>query len=225
MSHGFPSQKALDAALPVAQVRGEVMFFRQDPGIPGNFLINHAGGQVIVRIRRTRRLHGTIPGIEAQNIESLDLLRTATLSPGISREFWFWSPYGTMRFFRVEGDGLIELGRQGEPLKPPVPGSGARKKSAGQKNPVQEIVDPASGKSESPEKSPGTIAQPPCTSEPDHEQGRTGENDSPLIRYLQLCETGMSQSKNQPASADETASDGGPPGEITSSVGDGISQG
>jgi hypothetical protein len=222
MSRGFPSQKALDAALPVAQARGEAMFFRQDPGTSGNLLINHAGGQVIVRIRRTRRLHCTIPEIVAQNIESLDLLRSATLSFGITREFWLWSPYGTMRFFRVEDDGLVELDRQGEPLKPLVPGSGAGKKSCGQKNPVQMIVNPVfSGKSESPETSPGTIAQSPCTSKPDHEQGRIGESDIPLSGTCDLGARGMSQSRDQPAAADETASDGGPPGKNTSPSGTG----
>ncbi len=175
MSRGIPSQKALDAALPVAQARGEVMFFRQDPGTPCNFLINYAGGGAVVRIRRSRRLHSTVPEIAAQNIESLDLLRSATLSPGITREFWLWSPYGTMRFFRVEDAGLIELNRQGEPLKPPGPGSAAGKKSAGKKNPVLKTANPAFRKNESPEKSLGTIAQPPCTSKPDHEQSRTGE--------------------------------------------------
>ena len=175
MSRGIPSQKALDAALPVAQARGEVMFFRQDPGTPCNFLINYAGGGAVVSIRRARRLHCTIPEIIAQNIEPLDRLRSATFSPGITREFWLWSPYGTMRFFRVEDAGLTELDRHGEPLKPPGPGSAAGKKSAGQKNPVMKTGNPASGKNESQEKSFGTIAQPPFTSKPDHKQSRNGE--------------------------------------------------
>ena len=225
MSRGIPSQKALDAALPVAQARGEVMFFRQDPGTPCNFLINYAGGGVVVRIRRARRLHCTMPEIVTQNSESLDLLRSAVLSPGITREFWLWSPYGTMRFFRVEDAGLIELDRKGEPLKPLVFGLAGRKKSAGQKNPVQKTGNPASGKNESPEKSPGTIAQPPCTSKPDHEQSRTGESDPPAIRYLRRRARGTSHSPDQPASPEKRASDGGQPGENPPSVGDRISPG
>jgi hypothetical protein len=219
MSRGIPSQKAIDAALPVAQARGEVMFFQQDPGTPCNFLINYAGGGAVVRIRRTRRLHCTMHEIAAQNIESLDLLRSAALSPGITREFWLWSPYGTMRFFRVEDDGLIELDRHGEPLKPLDPGSAGGKRSAGQKNPVQKSCNPASGKNEIPEKSPGTLSQPPCTSRPDHEQGRTGESDPPAIRYLRRRVRGMSHSSDQPASPEERVSEGGPPGEISPSVG------
>jgi hypothetical protein len=163
--------------------------------------------------------------IAAQNIEPLDLLRSAALSPGITREFWLWSPYGTMRFFRVEDDGLIELDRQGELLKPLVPGLAGGKKSVGQKNPVLKTSNMASGKNESPEKSPGTISQPPCTSKPDHEQSRTGASDSPAIRYLRRRARGMSHSPDQPASPEERASDGGPPGEIPPSVGDRISPG
>jgi hypothetical protein len=221
----MPSQKALDAALPFALARGEVMFFRQDPGTPCNFLINYAGGGAVVHIRRSRRLYCTIPEIIAQNIEPLDRLRSAVLSPGITREFWLWSPYGTMRFFRVEDAGLIELDRKGEPLKPLVPGSAVRKRSAGQKNPVQKTVNPASGKNESPEKSPVTISQSPCMSRPDHEQSRTGESDPPAIRYLRRRAQGMSHSPDQPASPDERVSDGGQPGENTPAVGDRISPG
>lgn len=177
MSRGIPSQKALNAALPVAQARGEVMFFRQDPGTPCNFLINYNGGGAVVHIRRTRRLYCTIPEIIAQNIEPLDRLRSAVLSPGITREFWLWSPYGTMRFFRVEDATLIELDRQGEPLKPPAGGFAAGKRSYGQKNLVLKSGSPAFRKNESPETFPGTITQPPFTSKPYHEQSRTDERE------------------------------------------------
>jgi hypothetical protein len=223
MSRGIPSQKALDAALPFAQARGEVMFFRQDPGTPCNFLINYAGGGAVVRIRRARRLHCIVPEIVTQNIELLNLLRSVTLSPGITREFWLWSPYGTMRFFRVEDDGLIELDRQGEPLRPLVFGLAGGKKSSMAKDRMHMTGNPSSGKNESPEKSPDPIARPPCTSKPDHEQSRTGESDSPAIRYLRRRVKKMIRSPDLPASPDERTSDGGLPGEITPSVGDSIS--
>jgi hypothetical protein len=225
MSRGIPSQKALDAALPVAQARGEVMFFRQDPGTPCNFLINYAGGGAVVRIRRARRLHCTMHEIEAQNIEPLDLLRSARLTPGITREFWLWSPNGTMRFFRVQDAGLTELDRHGEPLKPPGPGSAAGKNSPWQKNPVQKTCNPASGKNESPEKSSVTISQSPCTSKQDHEQSRTGESDPPAIRYLRRRARGISHSPDQPASSEKRVSDGGLPMENPPSVVDRIAPG
>ena len=223
MSRGIPSQKALDAALPVAQARGEVMFFRQDPGTPCNFLINYPGGGAVVQIRRSRRLYCTIPEIIAQNIEPLDRLRSAVLSPGITREFWFWSPYGTMRFFRVEDAGLIELDRQGEPLKPPAAGFSAGKKSYRQKNPVQKSGNPAFRKNELPEKSSGTIAQPPFTSKPDHGQSRTDESEPAGDTKPPTQGKGDKPLAGSAAGAGERASDAGPPGEITLSVGDMIS--
>jgi len=225
MSRGIPSKKALDAALPVAQARGEVMFFRQDPGTPCNFLINYAGGGAVVRIRRARRLHCTIPEIVVQNIEPLDLLRSATISPGITREFWLWSPYGTMRFFRVEDAGLIELDRKGEPLKPLVPGSAVGKKSSVAEDHLQITGNPSSGKNVSQEKSPGPGARPLYTSIPDHKQGLAGQNGSPAVRYLRRRVRKRISSPDQPASPDERVSDGGLPSEITSSVGRNTSSG
>jgi hypothetical protein len=179
MSRGIPSQKALDAALPVAQARGEVMFFRQDPGTPCNFLIHYAGGGAVVRIRRSRRLHCSIPEIVTQNSEPLNLLRSVTLSTGITREFWLWSPCGTMRFFFVGDDGLIELDRQGLPLKPLVLGSAGGKKPLVADDRMHMTSTPSSGKNESSEKSPGPDVQHHCTSTPNHEQGCAGEKDSP----------------------------------------------
>jgi hypothetical protein len=82
-----------------------------------------------------------------------------------------------MRFFRVEDAGLIELDRQGEPLKPVAAGFSAGKKSYGQKKAVLKSGNPAFRKNESPEKSPGTIAQPPFTPRPDHGQCQTGESE------------------------------------------------
>jgi len=77
----------------------------------------------------------------------------------------------------------------------------------------------------SPEKSPGTIAQPPCTSRPDHEQGRTGESDPLAIWYLRRRARGTSHSPDQPASPEERVSDGGQPGEITPPSGTGYLRG
>jgi hypothetical protein len=225
MSRGIPSQKALNAALPVAQARGEVMFFRQDPGTPCNFLINYNGGGAVVHIRRTRRLYCTIPEIIAQNIEPLDRLRLAVLSAGITREFWLWSPYGTMRFFRVEDAALIELDRQGEPLKPPAAGFAAGKRSYGQKNPVLKSGNPAFRKNELPETFPGTIAQHPFTSKPYHEQSRTYESEPAGDTEPAAPGKGDKPLAGSAAIAGERESDAGPPGEITLSVGDRMSPG
>jgi len=40
-------------------------------------------------------------------------------SADIIREFWPYSKYGTLRFFRVEDSWLLEIGRDGRPLGVP----------------------------------------------------------------------------------------------------------
>jgi hypothetical protein len=71
----------------------------------------------------SRRVHCGIPEIVIQNIEQLNLLRSVTRSPGLTRGFWLWSPYGTLRFFLVGDDELIELECQCQLHQPLVFGS------------------------------------------------------------------------------------------------------
>lgn len=115
MSRGFPSKKALEAALPLAQVRGQVIFFRKDAQAPGDFMIIGPGGIIVVRVKRTRQLHVTLSAVEIQQRETLALLRSADLVSEILRELWLWCPFGSMRFFRVENKSLVELDRHGRP--------------------------------------------------------------------------------------------------------------
>jgi hypothetical protein len=122
MSRGFPSQKALDAALPVALARGEVKFFRQDRGTSFSFLILGALSSVLVSVRRARCIQGTLAEIEADNAVILARIRITRPPAGTTLEFWLWSPYGTLRFFRVEPPGLIELDRAGSVFAVQAPG-------------------------------------------------------------------------------------------------------
>jgi len=220
MSRGFPSQKALDASLPIAQARGVVIFFRQDHGTPGDFQINGPGDNVVVRVKRTRRIHCTIPEITIQNSELIALLRTAILSPGTSREFWLWSPYGTMRFFRVENACLVEQDRHGDSLIQIPDGSAARKKSTGQDEIVKMIGNPSSEKYNPPGKSlcAITVPHPMGIAKPDLDPGRKGENDPPAIRYLR-----KRKARDEPltGSPGQSATEGSP-GEAFPSTGEGI---
>jgi hypothetical protein len=116
MSRGLPSKKALEAALPLAQLRGQVIFFRQDALAPGDFMIIGLEGIIVVRVKRTRQLRVTLTAVETQQQEALTLLRSADLVPEILRELWLWCPFGSMRFFRLENKRINELDRHGRPI-------------------------------------------------------------------------------------------------------------
>jgi hypothetical protein len=116
MTRGPVSQKAIDFALPVALARGFVTFCRQGRGSVSSFVIHAAGYTAVVSVLMSRRLHGTLAEMEAQFAESIARLRL--VPPGLcrSRELWACSRHGGLRLFRVMEKGIIELGRDGEPI-------------------------------------------------------------------------------------------------------------
>jgi hypothetical protein len=183
MSHGFPSQKALDAALAVARKRGAVMIFEQVPGTPGNFEIDTPVGRTLVRIVRSLQIHGSLAGIAAEYSRPIGQLRRAVLAAGTTRELWLWCPYGTMRFFRVEAEGLTELDEKSEPLKLPTVGSAAGKRSVRPKY-YNANRSPAPQPDTTAEKSPGVGANPPAPLKKDPEVSQPAERESHIIRYL-----------------------------------------
>jgi hypothetical protein len=57
--------------------------------------------------------------MEIENRDVLAMIRSLPGSADIIREFWPYSKAGTLRFFRVEGTWLLEIGRNGQPLALP----------------------------------------------------------------------------------------------------------
>jgi hypothetical protein len=172
MSRGKPSKKAFAAAVPVAQARGQVIFLRHYPGTTSDFLISEPSWLTVVTTRRSRRVHAMIDEIARKYHETLAGIRSAEHPPGVDREFWLWSPYGTMRFFWIEGSVMVEIDRSGVPLNPPVSatisaqkigGSNAAGKIAGEQPAGKNPGEPDPGKKSVPEKFtvPGAGAQPP----------------------------------------------------------------
>jgi hypothetical protein len=86
-----------------------VMQFIQNEECPADFLIIGGGRDVFVRIRRAIPFLQTTADLEA---EFRDLIRQLRCIPGY-REFWIYSKKGSLRFFRVEDCGLVELGGDG----------------------------------------------------------------------------------------------------------------
>ena len=116
MTRGRPPANGLRDALPVARARGRVIMIVQNGETPADFIISVDGKIIFVRIRRADPFRRTAEEMNAENRESLAGLRSIPGSADILREFWPYSKYGTLRFFRVEDTRLLEIGRDGLPL-------------------------------------------------------------------------------------------------------------
>jgi hypothetical protein len=99
------------------------------------FLITGNGWFVMVRVRLARRIYASIAEIEAEFSDTIAGLRLVSRCGPVSCELWLYSRYGTLRHFRVEDAGLVEIDCYG-PLpvreKPAVTGT----PSCGEKNPA-----------------------------------------------------------------------------------------
>jgi len=109
MTRGRPPQKGLDEAIPVAKLRGSILHFKQVEECAADFEILSADRIIIVRVKRTRRLHCSIPEIEKQFSEPILRLRSLPASAFLYRELWVWSQYATWRFFRLLDAGIVEI--------------------------------------------------------------------------------------------------------------------
>lgn len=116
MRRGPVSQKAIDFALPAALARGFVTFCRQGRGSVSTFVIHAAGYTAVVSVLMSRKLHGTLAEMEYQFGDAISRLRL--VPPGLcrTRELWACNRHGSLRLFRVMEKGIIELGRDGEPI-------------------------------------------------------------------------------------------------------------
>jgi hypothetical protein len=123
MSRGRRSDRARAAAVPVAAMRGEVLFLNRRPDTCFDFIISGPSGTSAVRVGRALRIHGSLLEIAAEYTDTLDRIRAAALTFGMAREFWLWSPWGTMRYFRINGPLISELDLLGNERLPLVKGS------------------------------------------------------------------------------------------------------
>ena len=119
--------KALEKADPVARRRGDVQYYERGAGMNADFTITTPEIFTPVKIKRMRYLRCTIRWLEREAAKEIAGLRLFPSSREISRELWFCSPEYAFRFFRICDTGLVELGRDGQPLpeKSPVPPYGA----------------------------------------------------------------------------------------------------
>ena len=119
MSRGPPPQSALAAALKIALARGLVTRCMRERGSVCDFMIHIAGYTAVITVVRSRRLHGSPAEMAAQAADPIARIRLVPEDPCRTREVWFCSPHGILRFFRVLNNGIIELDREGKPLENP----------------------------------------------------------------------------------------------------------
>jgi len=115
MTRGPVPQKSIDTALPVARARGLVACCTPGRESTCDFVICETSRTTFVRVRPCRRLHCPVQEIAEQYAEPLGRLRLVPNAAGRSRELWICGQYGTLRFFRIEDTGLLEIDRNGKP--------------------------------------------------------------------------------------------------------------
>jgi hypothetical protein len=113
MSRGPYPGESLAAAVPIAEMRGTVHIVRHARGSLYDFVISTAVPVAFVRVKYTDWILMPLPEAEAYYRDVINGLRAIASTENVSRELWLRSRHGTWRFFRVTGNGLVELSRNG----------------------------------------------------------------------------------------------------------------
>ena len=98
------------------------MRFCPETESPCDLMIRDTVHLVFVRIKRVCRIRCTKEEIEAELQEWLILLRSFPVSESILCELWVYTKQNSWRYFRVGSTGLVEIGRDGNPIRQPEKG-------------------------------------------------------------------------------------------------------
>ena len=116
VSRGPPSRRALAEAIPIAHQRGIIQMAGRGQENLYDFTIVSSIPVAFVRVSYCTRIHAPVPVLLMELRDKLVRLCQITRHEAISRELWLRSRHGTWRFFRVTGECLVELQRDGQPL-------------------------------------------------------------------------------------------------------------
>jgi len=116
MKRGPLPEKAIELAIPFALARGFLIFCRRTRGSICDLMILSPGRTTLVALARTKHLHGSLAQMAAELSGTVAGLRMVPPEPGRVFEIWACNYYRTLRFFRVECVGLVEIDRDGRPF-------------------------------------------------------------------------------------------------------------
>jgi hypothetical protein len=116
MSRGPKPRRALNAAIPVAELRGKVQIAGSCPESQYDFTIVSAIPVAFIRVKFAARILIPLEEIASEYRVAILELMAVTRDTAISRELWLCSKHRTLRFFRILSEGLVELGRDGKVL-------------------------------------------------------------------------------------------------------------
>ena len=116
MSRGPEPDNGFNVAIPLAERRGQVLFFRRASQDFCDFMIKGAWFIAFVRLRLAGRLRGSLAEIGWEFSGTINGLGSFPQSMQIFRELWLYSRHGALRFFRLGAAGLIEIDSLGIPF-------------------------------------------------------------------------------------------------------------
>ncbi|MFA4859824.1 hypothetical protein [Methanoregula sp.] len=115
-SRGPRPYRALPEARAMATLRGCVQMAEHGPESRYDFTITDTLPVAFIVIRFAPRILASLRDIETEFHTAILPLRSIASDGSVSRELWLRSKHGTWRFFRIIGEGIVEIGRDGKPL-------------------------------------------------------------------------------------------------------------
>jgi hypothetical protein len=113
MTRGRPPRQATGEAFDIAQKRGAVIDISVIQNPLADLVIFSPCSTAFVRVKRTRSHISGMPDITAKFEQEILLLRRIPLTNVLFRELWVRSPRGSWQYFRIAGEGIIEIRSNG----------------------------------------------------------------------------------------------------------------
>jgi len=114
---GRPPRRAITDAVYLAKLRGHVQKSENSPERLYDITITGVKPIAFIRVMFAPEILAALPKILQDFREAIRLLRLISRETTISLELWLRSKHGTWRFFRIVGDDIFEIDRDGKLLE------------------------------------------------------------------------------------------------------------